>query len=540
MYKFILPNADNQPEEYNIESNSVIIIGANGSGKTRLGVWIEKNSLSVTHRIGAQRSLSFGNYIQQKGYEQSSNLMIYGNEIPQTEHDARYKWDGEEYNYATSLMDDYEYALSMLLALKIRQEEKYITECKLREKEGKPHSSVPENVVDKLQRIWNYVFPHRDICVEDGKVIAKYKGKENTCEYKGKNMSDGERVALYLMAQVLSMPKAKTIIIDEPEIHLHRSIMNRLWTAIENERDDCLFIYITHDTQFAASHVQAKKIWVKNYDGTNWQWEEIQSSILPEHMLLDILGNRKDVLFVEGTIDSYDTKLYSEIFKKYYVVACGSCSTVIAWTKAMNKTAQLHDLKCYGIIDRDYRSDYEIEAYRTDGIYALKVAEVENLFLVPEVLQIVNNILGYQDDSKVNAVKKYIVDERFKKEINGQICESVVSELKYKLSVATISKKNEEEAKNTISSLLETLSYDEIRKQREKLYTSIAASRDYKEILKIFNKKALASSIGHFWGIDNKGYCEFVIRQLKTDKGNEIMDAIALYLPEEISRKLYV
>lgn len=64
------------------------------------------------------------------------NLMIYGNEIPQTEHDARYKWNGEEYNYATSLMDDYEYALSMLLALKISQEEKYIKECKFRRKSG--------------------------------------------------------------------------------------------------------------------------------------------------------------------------------------------------------------------------------------------------------------------------------------------------------------------------------------------------------------------------------------------------------------------
>ena len=53
MYKYILPNVDNQPVEYSTETNSVIIIGANGSGKTRLGVWIEKNSLSVTHRIGA-------------------------------------------------------------------------------------------------------------------------------------------------------------------------------------------------------------------------------------------------------------------------------------------------------------------------------------------------------------------------------------------------------------------------------------------------------------------------------------------------------
>ena len=71
-------------------------------------------------------------------------------------------------------------------------------------------------------------------------------------------------MALYLMSQALSRPKGKTIIIDEPEIHLHPSIMNRLWTAIENEREDCLFIYITHDTQFAASHTPAKKIWLKN------------------------------------------------------------------------------------------------------------------------------------------------------------------------------------------------------------------------------------------------------------------------------------
>ena len=536
MYKFILPNANNQPEEYSTESNSVIIIGANGSGKTRLGVWIEKNSLNITHRIGAQRSLSFGNYIQQKGYEQSSNLMMYGNELPQRKHDSRYKWDGEEYNYVTSMLEDYEYALSMLLALKIKQEEQYIKECKIREKAGRPHDPVPENVVDKLQRIWNYVFPHRDISIEDGKVIAKVEKEGHLCEYKGRNMSDGERVALYLMAQALSIPKNKTIIIDEPEIHLHRSIMNRLWTAIENERDDCLFIYITHDTQFAASHSQAKKIWVKNYDGTNWQWEEIQSSLLPEKMLLDILGNRKDVLFVEGTIDSYDTKLYSEIFKKYYVIACGSCSNVITWTKAMNKTAQLHDLKCYGIIDRDFRSDYEIQAYKDEGIYTLKVAEVENLFLVPEVLQIVNNILGYQDESRVEKVKKYIIDDRFKNEINRQICESVVSELKYQLSIASISKKNEEEAKNTLNTLFETLSYDGIRTQRETMFTSIGESRNYKDILKIFNKKSLSSSIGHFFGIDNKAYCDFLIRQLKTNRGAEIVNAIALYLPDEISR----
>ncbi len=495
--------------------------------------------MNSVHRIGAQRSLTFGNYIQQKGYEQSTNWLLYGEENPQMEynqHEQRWGWDGEKYDYVTSILNDYEYVLSALLALKIKQQEDYIKECKIREKEGKSHKPVPENVVDVLKRIWQMVFPHRDICIEDGKVMAQYEKNGKLCKYKGKEMSDGERVVLYLIAQSLCVPPNKTIVVDEPEVHLHRSIMNRLWTAIEKEREDCLFIYITHDTQFAANHSHTRKIWIKKYDGVNWEWEEIKSSILPEQMLLDILGNRKNVIFVEGTVDSYDTKLYSEIFKNYYVVACGSCSSVIAWTKAMNNTSQLHDLKCYGIIDRDYRSDYEIESYKLDNIYTLEVAEVENLFLVPELLQVVSNIMGYQDEDIVNEVKKYVMETRFSNEIHRQICESVVSELKYKLSIVNLPKKSEEEAKNALNNLFETISYDKIRSEQEEKFNLIYTSRNYKEVLKIFNRKALSTSIGHFWKLDNKGYCDFVIRQLKTENGQKIIEAIALYMPSEIKR----
>ena len=34
--------------------NSVVIIGANGSGKSKLGAWIEKQDRVTVHRIGAQ------------------------------------------------------------------------------------------------------------------------------------------------------------------------------------------------------------------------------------------------------------------------------------------------------------------------------------------------------------------------------------------------------------------------------------------------------------------------------------------------------
>lgn len=368
MYTYILPNSDGTVYNGTTENNSIIIIGVNGSGKSRLGAWIEKNNVTNTHRISAQRSLTFGDYIQQKSYEQSTNLLLYGKDTPDQSHNSRWQWDGNKYNYTSSMLNDYEYALSALVAKKTLQQESYIRECRELEKQGKAHNDVPEMITDKLKRIWASVFPHKDVDIEDGKVIVSFQKDGQIIKYKCRDMSDGERVALYLIAQAFSIPDDKIIIIDEPEIHLHRSIMNRLWTAIEHERKDCFFVYITHDTQFAANHREGKKIWVKSYDGSDWQWEEVQDGELPEQLLLDILGNRKPVIFVEGTVDSYDTKLYSEIYKDYYVVACGGCNSVIAWTKAMNNTSQLHDLKCYGIIDRDYRSDYEIESYKTDNI----------------------------------------------------------------------------------------------------------------------------------------------------------------------------
>ncbi|WP_302233705.1 AAA family ATPase [uncultured Adlercreutzia sp.] len=106
-------------------------------------------------------------------------------------------------------------------------------------------------------------------------------------------MSDGERSVLYLAAQVLCVPENKTLIIDEPEVHLHPSLMGRLWRALESARPDCLFVFITHDVQFAALHKDSPRIWVKSFDGANWDWDFIPNSDLPEQLLLELLGNRK-------------------------------------------------------------------------------------------------------------------------------------------------------------------------------------------------------------------------------------------------------
>ncbi len=310
--------------------------------------------------------------------------------------------------------------------------------------------------------------------------------------------------------------------------------MNRIWTSIEAEREDCFFIYITHDTQFVASHKNSEKIWIKEYDGTNWKYEEVVDSNLPEQLLLDILGNRKPVLFVEGTSDSYDTKLYSEIYKEYYVIPCGSCSSVISQTKAMNNNPQLHHLKCYGIIDRDYRSDYEIDTYKKDNIFTLEVAEVENLFLVEELLNVINDILEFSNDDNVERIKNYVIENRFAREIDKQIWESIVSEIKFKLTLINISTKSEEKVKESLKSAFNDILNDKIKTKYMEKFSQILVLKIYKDVLKTFNCKSLSTSIGNFFNLDNKMYRDFILRQIKGKRSNEIINAIIPYLPKDI------
>ena len=67
-FEYKLPNKDKTylPETFITNNNSLILIGANGSGKSRLGAWIEQNDMEKVHRVGAQRSLNFGEFIQLK------------------------------------------------------------------------------------------------------------------------------------------------------------------------------------------------------------------------------------------------------------------------------------------------------------------------------------------------------------------------------------------------------------------------------------------------------------------------------------------
>jgi len=529
-------------EQHETSTNSIIIIGANGAGKSKLGVWIEEVTnmeelppynihgegqvIKRVHRIGAQRMLNWKQNIDTKSLQES-----FSSFFDQT-YNIHKRVD-------TSIgIDDIDDVLSAVFAKRTAQLEEFDERWKNDRNLGE--GGRAKNIVDNICEIFTYVFPNLDISFMDREIIVKKDG----FEYNGIDMSEGERVALYLIAQALLIPSDttnhKTILIDEPEIHLHSSIMNRLWGAIENFRNDCLFIYITHDIEFASKHRYSDKIWCKNFNGGQyWDWEKVDDSDLPDELLLSLLGNKKQVIFVEENTDSYDFRLHSAIYGDYHIVPCGNCHNVIMLTKAAQRTPQLVNyINVFGIIDRDYRSQYEIDAYAKDNIFPLKVAEVENLFICEEILNIVARQLC-KGQREVDNAMKYIMDERFNadNELSMQKASATISELNYKLSTLDISNIKQHGKDGFISSLNQ-INYDDVYNEISQKYDIAIENRCYKHVLSLYNRKSLRCSVGSYFGLRNNEYVPLVLNLFNSDKSCEIINALSQYLPSEIPRIL--
>lgn len=519
-YEYWLPNTDNIKSCYVAQVNSVVIIGANGSGKSKLGAWIEQQDFEKVHRISAQRDINFSERIPLKSYAEAEENVIYGGSLYKENKNGRWKW-GE--NYTTKLLDDFDDVLAALIAQVNLENQRFIDKCRHAESISAERPPIPVTSLDKLKIIWNEVFPQRKIEQEDAAFYAYSQSK--TDRYSATQMSDGERSVLYLAAQVLCVPNDKIIIMDEPEVHLHPSLMARLWTSLEQSRPDCLFIYITHDVNFASTHRSSDIIWVKNFDGSKWELETLPDSDLPKELLIELLGNRKEVLFVEGTEGSYDKRIYSALFPNCYVVPSGGCEQVINNVKAYNRTQSLHAIKAWGIIDRDFKTEKQLSALKEKGIYSLKVAEVENLFLTEEAVKILSVRFCADADETFSSIKTYVI-ERFSNQARKQASEALVAGVKEALSGITISD-NERLTVDSIASLIDIVSID--KNVNEKYQQAIEYS-DYKEILGLFNDKSLVTSVGHYFGINDKIYVDRAISLLEGDLRDKLSEALRQYI----------
>jgi energy-coupling factor transporter ATP-binding protein EcfA2 len=525
-YSLHLPQPNGSHQEIQTK-RSLLFIGANGSGKTRLGTWIEMQSpqRNKVHRISAQKSLSMPDNTIPTSIDRAQKDLLYGYAEAPEDNMWRYK-EGHKWQSkpAITLLNDFQKLMVYLFSDHTEECANYLASSKLSDDK----INTPTTKLDLVKQVWERILPHREFVL--GGLRIQTRVKENAEKiYNSSEMSDGERVIFYLIGQCLAAPTDGIIIIDEPEIHLHKSVQAPLWREIEKLRPDCLFVYMTHDVDFAVSLHESKKIWLKSYDGQKWEWEAVEEvDGLPETLLVEVLGSRKPVVFVEGENGSYDTSLYRVLLPNYLVIPSGSCNQVIRAVKALRSSNQLHHLSVYGIIDRDRRVPEELQSLEQSGVYALEVAEVENLFCVPEVLAIISAQFSRNLSDDFNKVSKFIFT-KMQTELETQISLRAAAEIKYKLNLFDEKTKGSQGLANALTELISNIDTNSIYEESKVMFESIIEEKNYLQLMRVYNRKSMPSQISNLLGLSGGGLAELVVRLACSDKAEEITQALKPY-----------
>ncbi|ATP90523.1 hypothetical protein VI35_09795 [Aeromonas caviae] len=515
MKELTLPQGDSTKS---IETNqSVIIIGANGAGKTRLGAWIINNAKNknLVHRISAQKSLSFPDTTNIKAIENAENALLNGHETHSSFHRRA---------DPISASENFDKLLVYLFSEETEENAKFKQACR----DNVDRIEPPKTKIDLVKELWEKILPHRELIIGGLRIQTRIKGQEGKV-YKSSEMSDGERVIFYLIGNCLAAPKNGIIVIDEPELHLHKSVQTPLWDAIEKLRQDCLFVYLTHDVDFAAAKNASQNIWLKSFDGEKWDWSIIhEDESLPNELIIEVLGSRKPVVFVEGESCSFDSSLYRELLSNFLVIPRGSCSQVIESVKALKSNSQFHHLNVYGVIDRDRRLQAEIMKLEQDSIYVLEVAEVENLFCTEEVLKIVSERLARDPLSDFLKVSTTIFG-RLQSELDIQVSLHVSNEVKFRLNVFDVNKRGVSNINAALHDLVTSIDVNKIYSDTSKRFTDVLESKDYRQLLAIYNRKSLCSQISTQLGLSNGSLPETIVRLLKGECKDSIKSALKPY-----------
>lgn len=387
-FDFSIPGR-NGPVQINIAAgSSAVFVGANGGGKTRLAAHIEETFALEAHRISAHRALTLNPTVA-KIDEQSALLGLRtGNPAPTATiaHRPGSRW---QQNAAVSLLNDFDFLVQSLFADQANKS--LVTHKKAR---AGDHGPAESTKFERLVDIWDRLLPDRQLDISGDDI--QVGGPGIATNYSASDMSDGERAIFYLIGQTLVAAQDSLLIIDEPELHIHRSILAKLWDELEAARQDCAFVFITHDLGFAASR-PAQKFVLSDYDPTPfWKIESIpEDTGFDEELTTLILGSRKPILFVEGTDKSLDISVYRCCFPDWTVTSRGSCEEVIHSVVTMRNNETLTRVTCSGIVDADDYQAEEIQYLSGLGVAVLPVSEIENIFLLPAVTRAIAENEGY-------------------------------------------------------------------------------------------------------------------------------------------------
>ena len=309
--------------------------------------------------------------------------------------------------------------------------------------DNKNVKKLRNELLDKIRIPLSRMFPDLELN-EIGLVTEKaefYFSKGISHRYEYSKLSAGEKAAFDLVLDMIikgEFYKNTIFCIDEPENHIHTSLQARLL----NE----LFQLIPHESQlWIATHSfgmlkEAKRLSLQfpneviflNFDGYDFDegvvLEPSQCDTTLWNKMLEItLDNYSSffvpetIVFCEGTSKGrkrkdFDASCYTNIFQNTHpntlFYSLGGCNTVeekdiiIDFIKNISPNS-----KIVRVIDRDDRSDNEVNELLDKGIKVLSLRHIESYILDDEVLKKwCKNVQHPDKEEELISLKKEKID----------------------------------------------------------------------------------------------------------------------------------
>ncbi|WP_257180234.1 MULTISPECIES: AAA family ATPase [Bradyrhizobium] len=382
--------------------------------------------------------------------------------------------------------------------------------------------------------IWDRLLPHRKLRVSgDDIVVVAASG----AQYSAAEMSDGERATFYLIGQALMAPPDSLIIFDEPELHIHRSIMSRLWDELEAARSDCAIVLISHDLEFVASR-DGRKYILRDYEPPrNWTIEPVpEDTGFPEDIATLILGSRKPILFVEGLSESLDRAIYRACYPDWTIIPRGSCEEVIHAVTSMRANAALTATMCSGIVDSDAYDSNEIQFLMSKGIAILPVSEIENLFLLPDVLRAIGCAEGFEGATVESKVSD-ILDELFDQAKMPANQTPVVLRYCRRRIDRTLKKLDLQSAKDVSTlaadfvSKTTAINVEDLARLATRSIQKAIEDRNAPELLKWYDNKGILGIACKAKGTTKRQFEQWIVRALRNNSAPGVSEVIRGILP---------
>lgn len=495
------------------DARQLSIIGASGAGKTK---FMEELMRLTADRAYCLSALSAPYPEREESTRPGSIDMLFreaAENQPYLRTDAVSELDKLTYMLFT---DEFEYLLSV-------KEEKISSGSAVKLKPTR---------LDLLASLWETVYPGNRIVRSKGKMMFATASGDDLIPVD--KLSQGEQTVLYYAAAVLYAMRDAVIFIDSPSLFMHPAVLNNLWNSIEGLRPDCTFVYNSVDVEFVSSRTRNVCVWVKSYDAEMhaWDYEVIAPGELHEELFVDLIGSRKPVLFIEGDArHSIDARLYPLVFTDCTVKPLGSCDKVIETTRTFNDLKNMHHLESRGVVDRDRRTDPEVDYLRRKSVMVPDVAEVENLFLLEGVIKAMAKRRRRNPD-KVFSKVALEIEKEFRRRFDEQALQHVRHRVKREVECKIDARFScitamETHLRSLINMLKPRQQYNELRSQ----FQGFLNNGDYPSILKVFNHKPMLSDCGvaRLLGYKTKDeYVAGVIAALKEDgdSAEEIRNAL--------------